>query len=71
MDKIESFDYNKNINRVLSGLKGGMYFESPVTVPARTIVDGYPSEYAQNVGSTPAPAIPVIDTWAARSAKSK
>lgn len=71
MDKIESFDYNKNINKVLSGLKGGMYFESLVVAPARNFVDGHPSEYAENIGAKPVPAIGIVDTWAARSAKSK
>lgn len=69
MDSIEHFDLQKNLNRVAAGFKGSDYFQNPVVVPARTVSDGYPPEYAEKIMATSIPNIPISDPWVMRRSK--
>lgn len=71
MDTIEPYDEMKNKARVGAGWKGGPFFANPVTVPARTIVDGYPSEVTAKLNATAIKQGTPLDPWVARYPNAK
>ena len=68
---MESFDAKRNLERVAAGMKGSEYFQKLVGVPARTIVEGYPPEYAEKVMATSIPMSMPLDVWVTRYPNAK
>lgn len=68
MDGIESFDEKRQLARVNAGFKGGSpsLFANPVTVPARSFVDGWPSESNAKFAPVTVSGGTPIDPWVYR-----
>lgn len=70
-NSIEHFDEAKNLARVAAGLKGGPFYNNPVTLASRSIVDGYPEVVSEKLQAGAIPQPSPIDPWGQRNAKMK
>lgn len=66
MDKIEPFSESRNKARTNAGLTGGPFFKNPVVAPARTFVDGVPSEVTTAINSGAPASGKTFDPWVIR-----
>jgi hypothetical protein len=70
MDTIKPFSATENLARVTAGMRAsGPFLKNPVTVPARTIVEGYPAEVAEKFSDTGVKKATPIDPWNVRRNK--
>lgn len=68
---MEEFNAERQLAKVSAGLKGGPFFEKPVTVPARQFVNGVPSEVLQVVGAEASAQGSILDPWVYRTGRAK
>lgn len=72
-DGIESFDEKANLARVNAGLQAGSpeFFANPVQVPARSFIEGFPSEVAAKFAPVSMSGGTPIDPWVYRFPNAK
>lgn len=66
MDGIEKFSESKNLARVASGFKGGPWYNKPVTVPERTIVEGVQPTVLEKLSADMIKQGTPVDPWVYR-----